>query len=300
MTDINNELVQKVSDLIIQTANDVIMPRFGALSHGEGIMQKSDKTLVTIADQEAEKVLTPALMALLPGSIVMGEESYEADPTIKDRLDKAGYCWIIDPIDGTQNFADGNENFGVIISLNNNQETVAGWLYQPITGKLYSCVKGNGVKDKDGHAVQAPKSDVGNLSGHTRVRFFQPHPLYHAIQHVTAHSRDVNTGFAAVSVVEFIDLIEGRADFVINGAATKPWDHAAGQLMVRELGGVAKTLLSGQDYKPALDGYDRDDLLITAIHTDVFNHVKAVMQDGLEKKAASHSHKSGRGPLPRV
>src|SRR5215475_5254326 len=96
----------RVTSLIEETAGAEILPRFRKLAAGE-IREKTPGDFVTVADEAAEARLTPLLSALLPGSLVLGEEAAAADATLLDRLFDTQPVWVIDPVDGTSNFAEG-------------------------------------------------------------------------------------------------------------------------------------------------------------------------------------------------
>lgn len=87
---------------------------------------------MTTADTETEKRLTNELTALLPGSLVVGEEAAFKDPAVLDYLKEDKPVWVIDPIDGTMNFAYGRSEIGVVVALVYQGETIAGWLFNPV------------------------------------------------------------------------------------------------------------------------------------------------------------------------
>src|SRR6185437_792815 len=102
--------------------DEEVMPRFEKLESGD-ISEKGPGDLVTVADIAAEHRLTPALRGLLPGSLVVGEEAVAADPAVLALLDGDDYVWVVDPIDGTANFAAGIPLFAVMVALIRRGET---------------------------------------------------------------------------------------------------------------------------------------------------------------------------------
>ncbi|MBV8535357.1 MAG: inositol monophosphatase, partial [Alphaproteobacteria bacterium] len=94
---------EDVALIIRRVAEEQVLTRFRRLADHE-IREKAPGNLVTIADTEAELALTSALMALLPGSLVVGEEAVALDPAVLDQLAGDEPVWIIDPVDGTMNF----------------------------------------------------------------------------------------------------------------------------------------------------------------------------------------------------
>ena len=101
-------------DAVRTVARAEITPRFRALSDEDVDEKSSAEDLVTIADKRAEVALTAAVKDILPGARVVGEEAVAADKSILDDVAKPGRTVIIDPIDGTWNFANGVAVFGVI------------------------------------------------------------------------------------------------------------------------------------------------------------------------------------------
>jgi fructose-1,6-bisphosphatase/inositol monophosphatase family enzyme len=120
-----------------------VMPRYQQLEAHE-VIDKSAGELVTIADREAEVILAEGLAKILPEATIVGEEACEANPALMDRLGDA-LCWIIDPIDGTNNFASGKPPFGIMVALAEAGETIGGWIYDPLRGRFCTAQKGHGA-----------------------------------------------------------------------------------------------------------------------------------------------------------
>ena len=110
-------LRQDVERLIQSVSETTILPRYKSLAKEEIKTKSGPGDLVTIADEEAEQKLAAGLVALLPDSMVIGEEAAATDPAVLDLLTRPGAVWIIDPIDGTSNFVAGRDAFGVIVAL---------------------------------------------------------------------------------------------------------------------------------------------------------------------------------------
>src|SRR3954462_316118 len=97
-----------VAKLLRELALIEVLPRFRQLKNHE-VREKSPGDFVTIADEAMEAALAPKLTALLPGSLLVGEEDSARDQTVMQRLASHRPIWIIDPVDGTANFAAGRE-----------------------------------------------------------------------------------------------------------------------------------------------------------------------------------------------
>ncbi|NCU12975.1 MAG: inositol monophosphatase, partial [Sphingomonadaceae bacterium] len=127
-------LTAGVLAVLRDAAARAVLPRYQSLAAHE-IDAKAADDVVTIADKEAELILAEGLARLLPEAAIVGEEAAHADPALLDRLGDA-LCWIIDPIDGTNNYAAGKPPFGLMVALSQSGETIAGWILDPLTGRL--------------------------------------------------------------------------------------------------------------------------------------------------------------------
>jgi fructose-1,6-bisphosphatase/inositol monophosphatase family enzyme len=136
-------LTQAVAAVMRDAADRAIMLRYQKLTASE-IKDKAADDLVTIADTEAEVILAEGLARLLPEATIVGEEAVAADPTLMAKLGD-DLCWIIDPVDGTNNFAAGKPPFGILIALAEAGETIAGWIWDPLRQRLCHAHRGQGA-----------------------------------------------------------------------------------------------------------------------------------------------------------
>lgn len=236
--------LEQVADLIRDAAAAELLPRFRNLSKDD-VRQKRPGDLVTVADVASEQRLASGLAKILPGVPVVGEEAVEADAGLLDLIGRPGErCWIVDPLDGTSNFAAGKATFAIIVALVEDGRTVGGWIFDVPNGRMAVALAGQGVT-LDGAAVvgtSSAGSPAGFVGYKIRKAFERQLPV--ARQH----------GLGPVSTlrcagVEYLEILAGRASFSIY-RRTKPWDHAAGALMLAEAGGGA-VRFDGKDYAPA-------------------------------------------------
>src|SRR5919108_1322934 len=136
--------VNAVAALIAEVAAEEIQPRFRNLATHEQ-REKAPGDIVTIADERAEAALTPRLIDLVPGSIVIGEEAAAKDPELVRRLSKDQVAWIVDPVDGTANFAEGKAVFCSMVALVRGDELIASWIHLPTTGQTAIAERGAGA-----------------------------------------------------------------------------------------------------------------------------------------------------------
>ena len=108
--------IEAVTAILREVAAEEVMPRFRSLAEHE-VRAKDGGELVTVADIAAERQITRRLRDLLPGSQVVGEEATAEDPGLLDTFaQEDGWIWVIDPIDGTSNFAGGRPVFALMVA----------------------------------------------------------------------------------------------------------------------------------------------------------------------------------------
>ena len=120
----------------------MIEPRFSALSSME-VRSKAAGELVTVADLDAERLLTRRLTDLLPAAVV-GEEACAEDPTLLAGLGSAR-AWLVDPLEGTTNFVEGNPAWAVMVALCEQGRTVVSWICQPTSQTMHTAQAGGAI-----------------------------------------------------------------------------------------------------------------------------------------------------------
>lgn len=224
-------LTQQVAAIMHDAASRAVMPRYQSLS-ADQIDAKAADDVVTIADKEAELILAEGLGKLLPDATIVGEEAAHANPALLDRLGDA-LCWIIDPIDGTNNYAAGKPPFGLMVALSQAGETVAGWILDPLTGRLAHAHRGVGAYiGEDRIAAQSTGFDppVAGIS----LMFMDQSKRQAMKNHIAPHYTLVDIPRCAAE--QYPRLVLGVNDCSIF-ERTLAWDHAAGVLFVNEAGG---------------------------------------------------------------
>lgn len=237
--------------LLHRVADEVILPHYQALS-GDDIVEKAEDDLVTVADREAEIMLAEGLSALVPGLPIVGEEAAYADPSVLHRL--SGDCWIVDPIDGTHNYANGRPPFGILIAMISGGETHTGWIYDVLSRRLCFAHRGKGAF-VNGERVTARSSGETPPLAAISTMFMDPGERQTVCARVAPHYRLVDTPRCAAE--QYPRLALGQNDVSIFNR-TLPWDHAAGVLWLNEAGGKAARP-DGSPYR--VDEQDRTGLL---------------------------------------
>lgn len=223
-------LDREILALMRDVTETAIMPHFRHLSD-EQIEKKAADDVVTIADRESEELLSQGLAKLNPGIGIVGEENAHANPAVLDLL--AGSCWIIDPIDGTNNYAGGVGPFGILIALADAGEAQSGWIYDCLTGRFCAAHRGEGAF-VDGEKIVAKSSGEDPPVAAISTVFMDPERRAAVVEHVAPHYRLVDTPRCAAE--QYPRLALGENDVSIF-ERTLAWDHAAGALWLNEAGG---------------------------------------------------------------
>ena len=229
-TDYTSEL-----DVAVRAAREagrLIQSRAGRID-GKEIRAKGKNDLVTEVDEEAQRTIIRVLEETFPGDDVLAEEEDKAEG---DRHTK-GRRWIIDPIDGTTNFMHGVPPYAVSIGLQDGDEVVVGVVLDVSRDELFTAIRGGGVW-VDGRPAAVSDTDV--LSDSLITTGFPYRSMGHLevyLQVLTdfmTRSRGVRRPGAAA--IDLAYVAAGRFDGFFE-TGLKPWDVAAGLLLVEEAGG---------------------------------------------------------------
>lgn len=229
--------LDEVAAIMRRVAEEIVLPRHGKLARHE-VGTKSPGDYVTIADTESEHALTAALTALAPGSVVVGEEAAAADKAIIERLAGDRPVWIVDPVDGTQSFARGAEDFGMIVAYAAQGAVQAGWIHDPLRNATLMGAAGHGAWLGGQRLALQPPPSLANMSGTLSGRLTDGR---RALDVARASNRLGATRRGGSAGRVYMALVEGALDFAMF-SRTLPWDHAAGVLIHREAGGHAAFL----------------------------------------------------------
>ncbi len=242
--------VLALADVLRRAAKAEILPRFRRLNVGD-VRAKSEATdLVTEADVNAERMIRAEIEALAPSALFIGEESVAADPALLGKLGDADLAVIVDPVDGTFNFASGIPAFGVMASVVYKNETIAGLIYDPMGDDWVMAEKGSGayLRRPDGETMRLSVADSKPLEamiGMASAGYF----FGEQRERILANLAKVRM-FACYrcAAQEYRTLAGGHVDFVMYNKLM-PWDHLAGTLVAQEAGGYAARF-DGSAYRP--------------------------------------------------
>ncbi len=223
----------QISRIIRDATEAEILPRFKDLK-SLNVREKKPNQLVTEADIEAEKVLSRRLTDVLPGKVV-GEEGVDADPVLMDALQQDGVVWVIDPVDGTANFAHGNPRFAVVVALVIDRVTMAGWIHDPVANRMVVARKGQGAWRDSVRLAVAAEVPLAQMAGSVKKRGRVADQVLHVSRRGSAAH-------------DYLDLVTAHLHFA-HFNRLMPWDHAAGVLIHAEAGGYG-AMIDGSPYQP--------------------------------------------------
>jgi histidinol-phosphatase len=232
MSDLNSKELAFALD-VCQLAGQIALDHF---EKGITASAKADGTEVTEADKEAEKIIRRGIAGTFPDDAILGEEEGETPGKV------AGRRWIIDPIDGTYNYARGIPIFATLLALEVNGEVVLGVVNAPAKGDMYWAERGHGAY-RNGHRLT-----VSNCSDLARAQF-----NFGALKRI--HQEGYWNGFTHVvqqtyrqrgygDYLAFAYVFEGKAEASLE-VGVHPWDLAAMKVIVEEAGGRYSDLSGG-------------------------------------------------------
>ncbi len=260
-------LSDSVAALMRQVAAQVVMPRYRNLA-ADQVIEKAKDELVTIADREAEERLNEGVARLLPEASIVGEEAVAADAAVLERLG-TGLNWIIDPIDGTGNFAAGKPPFGLMIALVDGGVVQESWMLDPLTDRLCHAVLGKGA-DVNGTPVRARGTGAALPVAGLSLLFVNPADR-EAVK-TRAEGRLEMADIPRCAAEQYPRIVLGVHDLAMF-ERTLPWDHAPGALFVNEAGGrVARP--DGSAY---VIGADPGKGLLAACSPAMWDHAAAIL-----------------------
>ncbi len=204
------------------------------------VSHKGPADFVSAADRKAEAILRDELARVRPGYGFLLEESGVIEGT--DPV----HTWIVDPLDGTTNFLHGIPQFAISVALQKNDQIVAGVIYNPIMDELYVAERGAGAFVNDRRLRVATRRDLPECVIGTGIPFLGHGDHARFTGEMQTVMREVAgiRRFGAASL-DLAWVAAGRLDGFWE-RDLKPWDMAAGLLMVREAGGFV-TDMSGRD-----------------------------------------------------
>lgn len=239
----NQDLKELATEVrhIAERAGEAILEFFSDKDFEQ--FSKADESPVTSADFAANDVVVNALKALTPNIPIVSEESEGLQ--LSDRAAWSEY-WLVDPLDGTQEFVAGRPDFAVNIALIRNNQPVLGVIHAPVTGEFYWAAKGLGAYKIKKHKQTRLEANVIDPSKpHLMVAISRVQTLETITKYIKP---DISLQFISLGscALKSCLVAEGKADIYIRVGPTGEWDTGAPQIIVEEAGG----LIIDSEFKP--------------------------------------------------
>jgi myo-inositol-1(or 4)-monophosphatase len=215
---------------VVALAKQHIMPHFTHVDYA----LKADGSLLTLADTAMQQAMKDALQQHWPQFTFVGEESDLAEQQQALTQD----CWILDPIDGTTNFANGVPFFSVSLALKVQDTLVAGLVYDPARDELFAARLGYGAELN--HAPLKANSTITPLQHSVGVIDFKRLKADLATRLATQAPYASQRSFGSVAL-DWCWIAAGRGHVYLHGNQSL-WDYAAGWLILNEAGGASCSL----------------------------------------------------------
>ena len=255
MTGFTLAAATEVAALLREVARTEIMPRFRNLESRDIRTKSGPLDLVTEADEAAERAISAGLSLRFPGCAVIGEEAASADMSVVEAIATAELAFVVDPVDGTANYAAGLPLFGCMAAAIMRGEVVAAMIHDPVGGDTAMALRGEGAwtETPDGRRTDlrvAPPVPVAEMSGSVSWRYLPPDLKHFVCCNLPRVAASFDHRCAAH---QYRLLASGHCHYMLFNRLL-PWDHAPGWLLHQEAGGFSAQF-DGTPYRPtALSG----------------------------------------------
>lgn len=265
-------------NLVRRAVNSEILPRFRRLDSGQVSTKSGPEDLVTAADIAAEEMIARGLQIAFPSALIVGEESADKLDDYRAALSEAELGFVIDPVDGTWNFAKGVPVFGTMIAACRFGRPVFAMIYDPVGQDfLWADIDTPTTwVPRTGRAVPVQTKASGQLEAFLGILESNAMPMDHKRALALASTAFAGTYSIRCAANHYRMLVQGHVDFYF-ASSLKAWDHAAGILLCQKAGGHA-ALLDGTPYDTSIpDGY-----LLCASSKDVWDQLAEHFADLLK------------------
>jgi fructose-1,6-bisphosphatase/inositol monophosphatase family enzyme len=259
-----------LATILRDAARAEALPRFRRLDASMVQVKTEAIDLVTEADVATEEAIKARLATAMPDALFVGEESVAADPALLLRLADADLAVVVDPIDGTANYAAGLPLFATMAAVVSRGETIAGIIYDPMGDDWVMAEKGGGawLRRPNGEAVRlrvAAQLPLAQMVGMASVAYMPADKRPQVLQNTDKLRLLSNFRCAGH---EYRTFASGHGQFVCYNKLM-PWDHLGGALISQEAGAHAARL-DGQPYLP----HHTDGGLLVAINKDAWQELR--------------------------
>jgi len=260
------EKTRELCKTALKRGGEVILDHLG--NSPKAVVKESISSVVTEADLASEKVILEILgNASGPSNMITEESGYMNHGSL--------YTWVVDPLDGTSNFAAGLPWFGVIIALFREQEPILGGMYLPVENQLYFTASGSGAW-KNEQAVHCTGSEIlsENLVAYSFDFSNDPGKTRSEMELMERLSQKVRNIRSTNALTDLCYTADGRIGSAIN-QTTKIWDIAVSWLLIREAGGIVTDINGATiEFNLSADDFNRNYTIVASgsgIHRQIID-----------------------------
>lgn len=263
---------QQIVNVVRRAARAEITSRFGILDAGDISTKSRSDDLVTVADLAAEAMMTRALQIAFPHALVVGEEAAAKNPDLPAQIADAALAFVLDPIDGTWNYANGLAIFGTIVAVTQFGRPAFGLIYDPVADDWAIADDESSARIEHPSGIDTPlKASMGKsleaLTGFVPLNMFSAEMRPKVAETLPSFG---GTHSLRCSAHEYRMVAQGRIDFLLT-AELHPWDHLAGALICERAGAHVEMLDGGPYDASRLEGH-----LLVAPDRQTWNRLKKV------------------------
>ena len=218
-------------EILFNLSKNIIIPSFGNLKKNQ-ITYKNGKDIVTDIDVMVEDELRKFLLKLVKNSNFIGEEIYSKNSKILNYYLSDDYCWTVDPIDGTKNFAKTNERFAIMVALTKKNQIIQSFIYKPLTEE-YIYADRTGAYLNNNKINLNNKIKIENAIGSISTKYWEEEEQ-NKLFSLNYKFQSINS-YGSIGC-EYFDIALGLRHFTVL-SRLNPWDHIPGVFIVRQAGG---------------------------------------------------------------
>ncbi|MDG1467348.1 MAG: inositol monophosphatase [Alphaproteobacteria bacterium] len=235
---IRNEILHFIVNILIDVNQKVVLNYFNKLTPKDIDIKSSNDDFVSVADKMSEDYISQKLSNFLDNTKIIGEETAFLDKKNFLSLLNEPLLWVIDPIDGTKNYINGNENFCSMISLVEHSFPIASFIYKPLQRQFIYAFKDIGayifdVETKISTKLNLELDSFSQIIGSGGTKGIPEVFRKSILSNLRSFTKRVFVGSAGI---ETMMLVTNKIQFVFHGRVT-PWDHSPLDLIIKEAGG---------------------------------------------------------------
>ena len=277
-----NEILEYITSILTDVNDKIILHYFNNLSPNDINTKSASDDFVSIADKKSEDFITNKLFKFLDITKIIGEESAFSNKDNYLSLLNEPLLWVIDPIDGTKNYINGNQNFCSMISLVKDNYPIASFIYKPLEKELIYAFKGYGafklnVNTKVSTKLKIEINESSEIIGSGGTKGIPDNFRQSILFNLRTYTKRLFIGSAGI---ETVMMATNKIQFIFHGRVT-PWDHSPFQLIIKEAGGCVYMAESKEDFNILSNGS-----ILAAANSNIWSEIRdiAIPEDNPYRK----------------